>query len=160
MRASRNDPCPCGSGKKYKRCHLPEDQAAAVQDRASGRIVQRNGSKMMVHGNVSDDTLAMARDYFAERDRHGGPARQMVDFVAPFLEEAAGDLEAMNRVMTFGMVFWNIALLPDHEREGATKRAEDAASKNDEDREAFRSMASMMVARHQTMFPWMHERRA
>jgi len=20
--ASRNDPCPCGSGKKYKKCHL------------------------------------------------------------------------------------------------------------------------------------------
>ncbi len=24
----RNDACPCGSGKKYKRCHLAEDQAA------------------------------------------------------------------------------------------------------------------------------------
>ena len=24
----RNDPCPCGSGKKYKKCHLNEDQAA------------------------------------------------------------------------------------------------------------------------------------
>jgi uncharacterized protein YecA (UPF0149 family) len=21
MKAGRNDPCPCGSGKKYKRCH-------------------------------------------------------------------------------------------------------------------------------------------
>jgi preprotein translocase subunit SecA len=21
QRAGRNDPCPCGSGKKYKRCH-------------------------------------------------------------------------------------------------------------------------------------------
>jgi tetratricopeptide (TPR) repeat protein len=25
---SRNDPCPCGSGKKYKKCHLEKDQAA------------------------------------------------------------------------------------------------------------------------------------
>lgn len=24
---SRNDPCPCGSGKKYKKCHLKEDRA-------------------------------------------------------------------------------------------------------------------------------------
>ena len=24
----RNDPCPCNSGKKYKKCHLPEDEAA------------------------------------------------------------------------------------------------------------------------------------
>jgi preprotein translocase subunit SecA len=26
-RAGRNDPCPCGSGKKYKKCHLPIDEA-------------------------------------------------------------------------------------------------------------------------------------
>jgi preprotein translocase subunit SecA len=25
-RAGRNDPCPCGSGKKYKKCHLPIDE--------------------------------------------------------------------------------------------------------------------------------------
>jgi hypothetical protein len=25
----RNEPCRCGSGKKYKRCHLDEDRAAA-----------------------------------------------------------------------------------------------------------------------------------
>ena len=28
--AGRNDPCPCGSGKKYKKCHLRDDEAAAV----------------------------------------------------------------------------------------------------------------------------------
>jgi hypothetical protein len=27
-RVGRNDPCPCGSGKKYKKCHLAEDEAA------------------------------------------------------------------------------------------------------------------------------------
>jgi tetratricopeptide (TPR) repeat protein len=26
----RNDACPCGSGKKYKKCHLAEDEGAAV----------------------------------------------------------------------------------------------------------------------------------
>lgn len=26
MRAGRNDPCPCGSGKKYKKCCLAKDQ--------------------------------------------------------------------------------------------------------------------------------------
>jgi Tfp pilus assembly protein PilF len=26
----RNDPCPCGSGKKYKKCHLGDDEAAAA----------------------------------------------------------------------------------------------------------------------------------
>jgi preprotein translocase subunit SecA len=32
----RNDPCWCGSGKKYKLCHLREDQAAGRTPRASG----------------------------------------------------------------------------------------------------------------------------
>jgi hypothetical protein len=27
----RNEPCPCGSGKKYKHCHLREDQARAAR---------------------------------------------------------------------------------------------------------------------------------
>jgi tetratricopeptide (TPR) repeat protein len=28
--AGRNDPCPCGSGKKYKKCHLQGDEAATA----------------------------------------------------------------------------------------------------------------------------------
>jgi tetratricopeptide (TPR) repeat protein len=28
--ADRNDPCPCGSGKKYKKCHLRDDEAAMI----------------------------------------------------------------------------------------------------------------------------------
>src|SRR3954467_5163946 len=28
-RVGRNDPCPCGSGKKYKKCHLPQEEGAA-----------------------------------------------------------------------------------------------------------------------------------
>jgi len=28
--AGRNDPCPCGSGKKYKKCHLPADEQATI----------------------------------------------------------------------------------------------------------------------------------
>src|SRR5207245_11066129 len=31
-----NDPCPCGSGQKYKRCCLPRDEAAAAE-RAAAR---------------------------------------------------------------------------------------------------------------------------
>jgi len=30
---SRNDPCHCGSGKKYKNCHLPKEQ----ERKAAGR---------------------------------------------------------------------------------------------------------------------------
>ena len=30
----RNDPCHCGSGKKYKQCHLAADEAAEREARA------------------------------------------------------------------------------------------------------------------------------
>jgi len=33
----RNDPCPCGSGQKYKRCCLPRDEAAAAERAATAR---------------------------------------------------------------------------------------------------------------------------
>jgi SEC-C motif len=33
----RNDPCPCGSGQKYKRCCGPRDDAAAAERTAADR---------------------------------------------------------------------------------------------------------------------------
>ena len=30
MKIGRNDPCPCGSGKKYKKCCLPRHEEAAM----------------------------------------------------------------------------------------------------------------------------------
>ncbi|MDP7034966.1 MAG: SEC-C metal-binding domain-containing protein [Planctomycetota bacterium] len=38
QRINRNDPCPCGSGKKYKKCHLPTETKAnrPPGDHASG----------------------------------------------------------------------------------------------------------------------------
>ena len=34
----RNDPCPCGSGKKYKQCHLQSDLATKVTRTEDGEI--------------------------------------------------------------------------------------------------------------------------
>ncbi|KAB2897593.1 MAG: hypothetical protein F9K40_12645, partial [Kofleriaceae bacterium] len=30
-KVGRNDPCPCGSGKKYKKCHGKEEAEAATE---------------------------------------------------------------------------------------------------------------------------------
>lgn len=34
LQIGRNDPCHCGSGKKYKQCHLAADEQAAREARA------------------------------------------------------------------------------------------------------------------------------
>jgi tetratricopeptide (TPR) repeat protein len=36
-KSGRNDPCPCGSGQKYKRCCLPRDEAAAAARTVAAR---------------------------------------------------------------------------------------------------------------------------
>ena len=40
MKPGRNDPCPCGSGKKYKHCHLALDEAPRPED-VTWRRLQR-----------------------------------------------------------------------------------------------------------------------
>jgi len=44
-RIGRNDPCPCGSGKKYKKCCLDREPAAASvpADISPAELVQRRG---------------------------------------------------------------------------------------------------------------------
>jgi hypothetical protein len=38
-RPGRNEPCYCGSGRKYKQCHLPADEAEAAKARAAAAAV-------------------------------------------------------------------------------------------------------------------------
>ena len=39
----RNDPCWCGSGKKYKYCHYEKDQAGISRRRAAARTCKVKG---------------------------------------------------------------------------------------------------------------------
>ncbi len=47
LKTGRNDKCPCGSGKKYKKCHLAEDEASrttalkALEEEAQARAAAK-----------------------------------------------------------------------------------------------------------------------
>jgi len=102
----RNDPCPCGSGKKYKRCCLHQHQAAAAEraaaaaaqaaaqpalpvfawddddglDEASNRVVD------LVHDGQLDEAEQAARDLLVRYpDVHDGLERLAMVY------EARGD---------------------------------------------------------------------
>ena len=67
---SRNAPCPCGSGRKYKRCCLPDEERAVREarfDDAVGRRIQDWSSEMF------DDEITAALEEFV------GPERVMDD---------------------------------------------------------------------------------
>lgn len=74
VQIGRNDPCPCGSGKKHKRCCLPRQEAAqeaARQAEARGRQVESdydqldersNGVLALIKRGRLDEAEAQARD--------------------------------------------------------------------------------------------------
>ncbi len=41
----RNAPCPCGSGLKYKKCHLPKDEAGEPCDNSFWEMEEINKEK-------------------------------------------------------------------------------------------------------------------
>jgi len=53
----RNEPCPCGSGKKYKRCCLHQDEAAAAERAAAAAAQAAAQSAPPVFAWEDDDGL-------------------------------------------------------------------------------------------------------
>jgi tetratricopeptide (TPR) repeat protein len=53
-KVGRNDPCPCGSGQKYKRCCLPRDEAAAVERARAHELEQAAAATLAIE---DDDGL-------------------------------------------------------------------------------------------------------
>jgi hypothetical protein len=49
---SRNAPCPCGSGKKYKKCCLLRSESVAFEQR---KILEQNPGKALVEVDDLDD---------------------------------------------------------------------------------------------------------
>lgn len=64
MKLSRNDPCSCGSGKKYKRCcmdSIAKQHAAFVDDIAQ---------TLMMNPNLSLDELNLVAQRKVEQRNH------------------------------------------------------------------------------------------
>jgi tetratricopeptide (TPR) repeat protein len=87
-KVGRNEPCPCGSGKKYKRCCLDQDQAFEREALAAARPARHDDERYdeladasnavldLVDAGRLDDAEAAAHDLL-ERfpDVHDGYAR-------------------------------------------------------------------------------------
>jgi len=76
-KVGRNDPCPCGSGQKYKRCCLPRDEAAAQAiARAAAARAREEEVALAAYDGLDDasngviDLIAAGRLDEAERAAH------------------------------------------------------------------------------------------
>jgi hypothetical protein len=63
MKTGRNDSCPCGSGKKYKKCCLSKDQAETATQRLTvpPLLVQDQPPGADAYAAMRDQFLASAR---------------------------------------------------------------------------------------------------
>lgn len=70
MSTGRNEPCPCGSGNKYKRCCLPKDEAAAPQPSAATRVRERLFEELWQFGQrqLGADAMQQAAALFGLGD--------------------------------------------------------------------------------------------
>lgn len=163
----RNAPCPCGSGVKYKKCCLPKEEVPAPTrgtpwgpyssaTAPGARAVKHRGRRLIVSGDVDDQALDHAADYFDRKSRGQGPAQQVVEFSQPLIDAAGGGLAGLNKAMNLGSVFWNLAVTKDEEerRRMLDRLVEELPAS--EDKEDFRRLALDMIKRHRRMFPEMH----
>jgi tetratricopeptide (TPR) repeat protein len=58
-KTGRNDPCPCGSGQKYKRCCMDKDQAAAHATLAAQQA-ERDAIQAQQRAQIEDYVTSMA----------------------------------------------------------------------------------------------------
>lgn len=61
---SRNAPCPCGSGKKYKKCCLLREESEALEQR---KILEQNPGKALVEVDDLDDLSNSVLDLIDDR---------------------------------------------------------------------------------------------
>jgi hypothetical protein len=138
-KTGRNDPCPCGSGKKYKKCCEARVENAERLARAAATSATR--------GDAAG----------AESHRESGPSAQMTAFAQPLFDETDGSLEQMNRAFQLAALFWNLALLwDDEERDRRVDDLLDSLKLEGQARADLARTARAMVARHRAMFPHLH----
>lgn len=148
MRVSRNDPCPCGSGKKYKKCCLGGVITHSIDNQLRDNFLSKVRNKF--EGKVEK---IVYKDY--------GPKRSVskissliLDLVDGFFHE--DDSFGYKRfVVTIGIIAWNVAIM------GKDKTSEEIATLMNSsgmktDPEAEQTIAAMiksLVHRKNSMFP-------
>lgn len=89
-RTGRNDPCPCGSGKKYKHCCLDKDRAAELAPAIAQRVaLQAQMSRQVAVRKDYQEELLESQAALQEAQALDAASNAVVDLVhAGRLDEA------------------------------------------------------------------------
>jgi len=100
-RTGRNDPCPCGSGKKYKRCCLPEDERRSAMQRAPA--LAKEPSDSLPPATLDPRRIAeLLREYAATAPKEKrDELERLLNQVGPLLDcvERQSEIEAASKAL-------------------------------------------------------------
>jgi len=84
----------------------------------------------------------------------GGIAESMVAYAQPLLDATDGSKDQISSAFALAQVCWNLALLPEKERDESLAEMRPSLKMDDEEFEGFRrSVVLPMIRRHHEMFP-------
>jgi|CXWL01.1.fsa_nt_gi hypothetical protein len=87
----------------------------------------------------------------------GAIAEAIMAYAQPLIDQTDGSLDQLNRALALGQLCWNLALLPEEERDKVLGETRPTLKMEDDEFEAFRcSVVGPMIRRHEEMFPRMH----
>ncbi len=101
MKAGRNDPCPCGSGKKYKKCCMEKDLASEREQKT--RIIEAPQANEKKRYNLVDNAFDLEDiDYeeFDDFDEDEEDDEEWLDQQLPLFEEKQPAQEPKNKPKT------------------------------------------------------------
>ena len=105
-KAGRNDPCPCGSGKKYKNCHmLLEKEATSAKYTPSGKrkfkakVISSSEKSLSIFGRsatapqppTSSATLEKLKFRMTNKDYRAPVEREQLPFPIPSPAESTAE---------------------------------------------------------------------
>ena len=80
-KTGRNDPCPCGSGRKFKQCCLLRETAPASATSSHGASGERAGSNAFLGSGTGFDPASAARTVQAARAHHQAGRLQQAEIL-------------------------------------------------------------------------------
>lgn len=89
----------------------------------------------------------------------GAIAEGMVAYAQPLLDQTDGSPEQLEKAFSISTLCFNLALLPEDDRDLTISRMQASLKMDDEEFETFRSsIIEPMIRRHEDLFPLMHQR--
>jgi hypothetical protein len=88
----------------------------------------------------------------------GAIAEAFVAFAQPLLDQTDGSEEELQKAFAIGQLCYNLAILPEDQRNTMLSEVQSSLKMDDEEFDAFqRSIVVPMIRRHEEMFPGMHQ---